>query len=50
MRGDVMGSRDYRHKENKKPKKDTKAVITPRVTNPPLDVEVVHKEKREEQQ
>jgi hypothetical protein len=44
-----MGSRDYRHRENKKSKKDPKAVVMPRVAKPPLDVEVVHKGKREEQ-
>ena len=45
-----MGSRDYRHKETKKPKKDAKAALQPRVSKPPLEIEVVHKEKREEKE
>ncbi|MFA5367160.1 MAG: hypothetical protein WC333_04720 [Dehalococcoidia bacterium] len=45
-----MGSRDFSHKESKKPKKDKKkappAIISP-VYTPPATVEVVKKGKKE---
>ena len=41
-----MGRRDYRHREPKKPKKDTKKVL-PDILPPPMTVEVVRKERKE---
>jgi hypothetical protein len=42
-----MGSRDYRRRESKKPKKDTKKTSTIDVLPPLTNVEVVRKEKKE---
>ena len=40
-----MGSRDYRHREPKKPKKDAKKQ-PPSVMTPPTTVEVIKKGKK----
>ena len=42
-----MGSRDYRHKEVKKSKKDTKKIQAATILPPPLTVEVIKKGKKE---
>jgi hypothetical protein len=45
-----MGKRDYRWREKKKPKKDAKK-ITATVLPPPVEVEVIRKvRKREEEE
>jgi len=42
-----MGSRDYRRREPKKLKKDTKKTLTIDILSPLTNVEVVKKEKKE---
>ncbi len=42
-----MGRRDYRHRETKKTKKDTKRLSTDTFLTPPATVEVIKKGKRE---
>jgi hypothetical protein len=42
-----MGSRDYRKREQKKPKKDTKKILATDVLPPLTNVEVVRKVKKE---
>ena len=42
-----MGRRDYRHREPKKPKKDTKKQSVATVLPPPMSVEVIKKGKKE---
>jgi hypothetical protein len=42
-----MGSRDYRHRETKKPKKDAKKVSAATVLPTPVTVEVIKKGKKE---
>ncbi len=42
-----MGSRDYRKRERKKPKRDTKKTSVADVLPPLTAVEVVRKEKKE---
>ncbi len=42
-----MGSRDYRKREQKKPKKDAKKILTTDVLPPLTNVEVVRKVKQE---
>ncbi len=42
-----MGSRDYRHREPKKPKKDTKKISAATILPPPVTVEVIKKGKQE---
>lgn len=42
-----MGSRDYRWRERKKPKKDAKKISTADVLPPLTTVEVVKKRKKE---
>ncbi|MFH1002782.1 MAG: hypothetical protein V1780_01400 [Chloroflexota bacterium] len=42
-----MGSRDYRHREGKKAKKDAKKVSAEAILPPPMTVEVVKKAKKE---
>jgi hypothetical protein len=43
-----MGSRDYRHREAKKPKKDAKKAIFPSILSPEpvVEVEVIKKGKK----
>ena len=43
-----MGSRDYRHREAKKPKKDAKKAILPSILSPEpvVEVEVIKKGKK----
>ena len=44
-----MGKRDYRHREEKKPKKEAKKVTTASVLQVPTTVDVArHKGKKEE--
>ena len=45
-----MGSRDYRHRESKKPKKDAKKILPVTILPPPLEVQVVKKKKHREQE
>ena len=45
-----MGSRDYRHREPKKPKKDLKKVASATVIPTPMMVEVVKKGKKEQEE
>lgn len=47
-----MGSRDYRHREQKKVKKDTRKVPPVTIVTTPVDVEVIKrgKKKREEEE
>lgn len=42
-----MGGRDYRHRETKKPKKDSKKVLPSTILPPPMTVEVVKRGKKE---
>jgi len=42
-----MGKKDFRHRETKKPKKDTKKTLLTTVLPPPLEVEVIKKGKKE---
>ena len=42
-----MGRRDYRHREPKKAKKDTKKISVATILPPPTTVEVVRKGKKE---
>jgi len=42
-----MGSRDYRHREPKKHKKDTKQISPATILPPPATVEVIKKGKKE---
>jgi len=42
-----MGKRDYRHREPKKSKKDTKKLSAETILPPPTTVEVVRKGKEE---
>ena len=41
-----MGKRDYRHRESKKPKKDTKSIPAVTVLPTSVNVEVVKKVKK----
>ena len=42
-----MGSRDFRHHETKKPKKDAKKATISEIIAPPVTVEVVKKKRKE---
>ena len=42
-----MGRRDYRHREQKKPKKDTKKITVNTILPPAETVEVIKKGKKE---
>jgi len=42
-----MGRRDFRHREQKKHKKDTKKISPATILPPPVTVEVVKKGKKE---
>ncbi len=42
-----MGKRDYRHREPKKPKKDTKKISAATFSPTPTTVEVIKKGKKE---
>ncbi len=42
-----MGSRDYRKRERKKPRKDVKKGLTSDILTPPATVEVIKKGKKE---
>ena len=41
-----MGSRDYRHRETKKPKKEAKKLPETTILPPPMTVEVIGKRKK----
>ena len=41
-----MGSRDYRKRETKKPKKDAKKAVSTNITPPPVTVEVIKKGRK----
>ena len=41
-----MGRRDFRHRETKKPKKDTKKLPPVSILPTPMNVEVVKKKKK----
>lgn len=43
-----MGKRDYRHRETKKAKKDTKKISPATILPPPASVEVIRKQRKEE--
>ncbi|MFC2022539.1 hypothetical protein ACFLTL_00030 [Chloroflexota bacterium] len=45
-----MGSRDYRKRETKKLKKDTRRMPTATILPPPVTVEVIKKGKKESEQ
>ena len=46
----VMGRRDYRHRESKKLKKDVKKLPPVSILPTPVNVEVVKKAKRREEE
>ena len=48
-RGATMGRRDYRHREPKKLKKDTKKISATTILPSPITVEVVKKKQKEEE-
>lgn len=43
-----MGRRDFRHRETKKPKKDTRQISATPILQPPVTVEVIKKKKKRE--
>lgn len=45
-----MGSRDYRHRETKKTKKDEKKLPKISITTTPANVEVIRKGKKREEE
>ncbi len=45
-----MGSRDYRHRETKKTKKDDKKLPKISITTTPANVEVIRKGKKREEE
>ena len=45
-----MGKRDYRHREPKKPKKDTKKLPSVSILTTPVNVEVIKKGKKKEEE
>ncbi|MFC2057169.1 hypothetical protein ACFLTO_06365 [Chloroflexota bacterium] len=45
-----MGKRDYRHREPKKTKKDTKKILTATILPPSTNVEVIKKRKKEQKE
>ena len=45
-----MGSKDYRHREQKKPKKDAKKESIPTILPPPVEVEVIRKPRKEREE
>jgi len=45
-----MGSRDYRHKEPKKHKKEAKKIAPVTIVQPPMTVEVIKKGKKREEE
>jgi len=45
-----MGKRDYRHREAKKPKKDTRKTSSATILPSPMTVEVIKKGKKERQE
>ncbi len=45
-----MGRRDYRHRELKKSRKDTKKISAATILPPPITVEVVKKKRKEGEQ
>ena len=45
-----MGKKDFRHREPKKTKKDTKKISAATIPLPPATVEVIKKQKRKEEE
>ena len=45
-----MGRRDYRHRESKKPKKDTKKIAPITIIQPSVQVEVIGKGKKKREE
>ncbi len=45
-----MGKRDYRHREPKKTKKDTKKTMSATILPSPMAVEVIKKGKKEQEE
>ncbi len=45
-----MGSRDYRHREQKKTKKDAKKLPKITITTTPVNTEVIRKAKKREEE
>jgi hypothetical protein len=45
-----MGSRDYRHREQKKTKKDAKKIPPVNIVTTPVEVEVVKKGKKKHEE
>jgi len=45
-----MGRRDYRHRESKKTRKESKKISPIEILSPPMTVEVVKKKKRESEE
>jgi hypothetical protein len=45
-----MGKRDYRHREPKKPKKDAKKLPPVSILPTPINVEVIGKRKKREEE
>jgi hypothetical protein len=45
-----MGKRDYRHREPKKPRKDTKKIAPATILSPPITVEVIKKGKKRKEE
>ncbi len=45
-----MGRRDYRHREPKKSKKAVKKVAPISIVPPPMEVEIIRKEKRKREE
>lgn len=42
-----MGKRDFRRRESKKPKKDTKKVSAAGILRPPMTTEIIKKSRKE---
>ena len=45
-----MGRRDYRHRETKKSKKDTKKILSVNILQPSTQVEVIKKGKKKREE
>ncbi|NIM99575.1 MAG: hypothetical protein GTO24_16350 [candidate division Zixibacteria bacterium] len=45
-----MGRKDYRHRESKKPKKETKKVAAVNILQPSVPVEVIKKGKKKREE
>lgn len=45
-----MGSRDYRHREPKKPRKEAKKVLPATILPSPMTVEVIKRKRKEREE